>query len=268
MHKLRQLGLPLEKHACAKQGGLESKEKLRYNISCVLKRTKSMRGQFMRLRNIPTAIPKLEESPHYVKAPFLYKGKWSELFGNENPIHIEIGMGKGQFILNKAIRNPNINYIGIEKYTSVLVRAVEKRQASEHEGITNLYYMAKDAKMLTEIFQENEVSKIYLNFSDPWPKAKHWKRRLTALPFLKIYEHILKEESLLEFKTDNPLLFDFSIEQIREAGWGVIGITKKLYEEDAFLIDNIPTEYENKFAQEGKPICKVIARYEKGEEDV
>lgn len=139
------------------------------------------------------------------------------IFGNTNPIHIEIGMGKGQFIMELARQNPDINYLGIEKYSSVLVRAIEKRK--QEESMTNLYFIRMDAEYIENVFAENEVANIYLNFSDPWPKDRHAKRRLTSTHFFEHYDHILAPDGCVMFKTDNRPLFDFSLEQVPEAGW-------------------------------------------------
>ena len=142
-------------------------------------------------------------------------------FGNNHPIHIEVGMGKGQFITTLAQQNPEINYIGIEMYDSVLLRAIQKKEALAEEGqeLSNLKFMRMDARLLPEVFEKGEVSRIYLNFSDPWPKARHASRRLTSREFLSRYDKILKEDGTIEFKTDNRGLFDFSLEEVPEAGW-------------------------------------------------
>ena len=187
------------------------------------------------------------------------KGKWHDFFGNENPIHIEVGMGKGQFITEMAKRNPQINYIGIERYTSVLLRAVQKReQLPTEEALPNLLYLCIDASELPEIFAKDEVAKIYLNFSDPWPKDRHAKRRLTSPQFMAVYDQILCPEGKVEFKTDNRGLFDYSLEAIPEAGWEIEMHTFDLHHSE-YAEGNVMTEYETKFSGEGKPICKLIA---------
>ena len=157
----------------------------------------------MRLRNIKGSKEVIAASPYVVQNPEDYKGKWSELFHNNHPLHIEIGMGKGQFIHTLASENPDINYIGIEMYSSVLYRALEKQTAEEKP---NLYFLRFDAKYLADIFAEHEVDRIYLNFSDPWPKDRHAKRRLTSRQFLERYTDILKDDGYVEFKTDNSCL--------------------------------------------------------------
>ena len=209
----------------------------------------------MRLRNIKGSKEFIAASPYVVQEPEMYKGKWSDLFHNEHPLHIEIGMGKGQFIHQLAEQNPEINYIGIEMYSSVLYRALEKREQTQ---LNNLYFLRFDAKYLCDIFESGEVSRIYLNFSDPWPKDRHAKRRLTSIRFLQIYEQILKEDGYIQFKTDNRDLFDFSVETVNESSsWKIDEITYDLHHSE-FLSGNIMTEYESRFVAEGKPICRFV----------
>ena len=213
----------------------------------------------MRLRNIPGADEVIRNCDWVIKEPADKKGKWNTVFGNENPIHIEVGMGKGQFITEMAKRNPQINYIGIERYTSVLLRAVQKReQLPTEEALPNLLYLCIDASELPEIFAKDEVAKIYLNFSDPWPKDRHAKRRLTSPQFMAVYDQILCPEGKVEFKTDNRGLFDYSLEAIPEAGWEIEMHTFDLHHSE-YAEGNVMTEYETKFSGEGKPICKLIA---------
>lgn len=209
----------------------------------------------MRLRNIKGSKEFIEASPYVIQEPEAYKGKWSALFHNEHPLHIEIGMGKGKFIHQLAEQNPEINYIGIEMYSSVLYRALEKREKSE---LNNLYFLRFDAKYLCDIFATGEVSRIYLNFSDPWPKDRHAKRRLTSSVFLQIYDRILKKDGTIQFKTDNKDLFDFSVQTVRESSlWKIGEITYDLHHSE-FLLGNIMTEYESRFVAEGKPICRLV----------
>lgn len=170
----------------------------------------------MRLRNVPGARETIIENQFSIQQPEQMKGKWAEVFQNDHPIHIEVGMGKGQFIIEMARRNPEVNYIGIEKYSSVLVRAVEKLEDFEQD---NLRLIRMDAENIEEVFDKDEVDRIYLNFSDPWPKDRHAKRRLTSTRFLERYDNILTPEGRVMFKTDNKDLFDFSLEQVEEAGW-------------------------------------------------
>lgn len=209
----------------------------------------------MRLRNVKGADKVLEESRYVIKNPKDYRGKWNSLFGNNNPVRIEVGMGKGKFIVELAKSNPYINYIGIEMYSSVLVRAVQK---IEEEEIPNLYYINMNAEELPMVFDKNEVDRIYLNFSDPWPKERHAKRRLTSPQFMKRYDLILKEDGLVEFKTDNTALFEYSLEAIREAGWKIEKYTKDLHHSD-MSEGNIMTEYEEKFVKLNNKICKLTA---------
>lgn len=209
----------------------------------------------MRLRNIKGSKEFIEASPYVIQEPEKLRGKWSSLFHNEHPLHIEIGMGKGQFIHELAASNPDINYIGIEMYSSVLYRALEKRAESE---LQNLFFLRFDAKYLADIFDHSEVSRIYLNFSDPWPKDRHAKRRLTSAGFLAIYNEILTSDGFIQFKTDNRDLFDFSVETVEESAlWNINEITYDLHHSE-FLESNIMTEYESRFVAEGKPICRFV----------
>lgn len=209
----------------------------------------------MRLRNIKGSKEFIEASPYVIQEPEQLKGKWSSLFHNNHPLHIEIGMGKGQFIHELAAANPDINYIGIEMYSSVLYRALEKRAETELE---NLFFLRFDAKYLADIFDHGEVSRIYLNFSDPWPKDRHAKRRLTSAGFLAIYNEILTSDGFIQFKTDNRDLFDFSVETVKESAlWNINEITYDLHHSE-FLEGNIMTEYESRFVAEGKPICRFV----------
>lgn len=214
----------------------------------------------MRLRNIPGAKETIEASAAAVKEEKEHKGKWNEVFGNDQPLHIEIGMGKGQFLLELAKRNPDINYIGIERYSSVLLRAVEKYETEEYRELTNIRFICMDANELAEVFAPQEVAKIYLNFSDPWPKARHARRRLTSTHFLGVYEKVLAENGVVEFKTDNRALFEFSLEQVEEANWTLKAHTFDLHHDEILNEGNIMTEYEAKFSSMGNPIHKLIAK--------
>lgn len=209
----------------------------------------------MRLRNVKGSRETIAASEFTIDNPIEYKGRWHELFQNNNPIYIEVGMGKGRFITTLATMNPNINYIGIEKYSSVLVRAIEKRQELD---ISNLYFIRMDAEEICDVFAENEVSKIYLNFSDPWPKDRHAKRRLTSKEFFGRYDKILKKEGFVEFKTDNNMLFDFSLSEIPLAGWNIVDFTRDLHHSN-MNTGNVMTEYEEKFSSMGNNINKLIA---------
>lgn len=162
----------------------------------------------MRLRHIKGAEEQIAESPYVIQDPQGLKGKWHEFFGNQNPVRIEVGMGKGKFIMELAEKKPDVNYIGIERYSSVLLRGLQKRSQLE---LSNIYFMRIDALELADVFDAGEVDRIYLNFSDPWPKDRHAKRRLTSDRFLPIYDQILKKDGIIEFKTDNQDLFRYSL---------------------------------------------------------
>lgn len=211
----------------------------------------------MRLKNIAGSREVIADSKFVIHEPQNQKGKWQDLFGNKNPIQIEIGMGKGRFLMELAAGNPDINYIGIEKYSSVLLRAVQKMEENE---LPNLRFIRMDAEDLCEVFDKEEVDKIYLNFSDPWPKARHARRRLTSSGFLERYARVLVPGGELEFKTDNRALFDFSLDQVEgTAGWELKMHTRDLHHNEVMNAGNIMTEYEEKFSAMGNPIFKLIA---------
>lgn len=211
----------------------------------------------MRLRNIPGAGEVIDNSHYCIKEPVELKGKWHDFLGNTNPIHIEVGMGKGRFLMDLARLHPEINYIGIERYTSVLLRAVQKMQEDE---LPNVHFLCIDAATLPDIFDRNEVDRIYLNFSDPWPKDRHARRRLTSSEFLARYDLFLAPDGRIEFKTDNQDLFTFSLEEIESSDkWHLDASTRDLHHDAAMNEGNIMTEYEEKFSAVGNPICKLIA---------
>lgn len=212
----------------------------------------------MRLRNIPSADHIIAASPFCMQNPAVYQGNWHSVFQNNQPIHIEIGTGKGRFLIHLAQQNPSVNYIGIEKYTSVLLRAVQKLDLLE-QPVPNLRFLSIDAKNITEVFAFSEIEKIYLNFSDPWPKKRHKKRRLTSREFLERYHKILAQNGVVEFKTDNRLLFEFSLQEIQEANWTIDAYTYDLHHDSTLNKNNIMTEYEEKFSSLGNPIYKLIA---------
>ena len=208
----------------------------------------------MRLRNVPGSRDVIAESPYTIKDETTRKGTWHEIFGNDHPIYIEIGMGKGQFIMEMAHTHPENNYVGIEKYSSVLVRALEKQ---DEEKLSNIYFIRMEAEYIAVVFAKDEVSGIYLNFSDPWPKDRHAKRRLTSVQFLERYEKILKKEGHVIFKTDNRDLFDFSLEQVEEASnWELLNHTFDLHN-SPYVEGNVMTEYETKFVEKGNAICRM-----------
>lgn len=215
----------------------------------------------MRLRNIPGAKDAIASSKYVVQEPEKQKGAWSQVFGNQNPVHIEVGMGKGRFIMDMAEKHPEINYVGIEMYDSVLLRALQKMEEREHAGTLpeNLVFLRMDARTLPLVFEKGEVGKIYLNFSDPWPKERHAKRRLTSRQFLERYDQILAEDGVIEFKTDNRPLFEFSLEEIQETKWHLVAHTFDLHHDPLLNEGNVMTEYEEKFSSMGNPIHKLIA---------
>lgn len=221
----------------------------------------------MRLRHIPGCEEFVAKSDFVVHEPEKMRGHWSGLFGNRNPLELEIGMGKGQFLRKLSLLRPEVNFLGLERYESVLMKAIQRR-AREDEALPegterkNLYFLCEDAKRLPELFEAGEVSRIYLNFSDPWPKNSHAQRRLTSASFLKLYDYVLSPGGCIEFKTDNTALFAWSLEEIPRAGWKIIYETRDLHAEpDA--AQNIMTEYEEKFSAKGQKICKLIAVREK-----
>ena len=224
----------------------------------------------MRLRNIPGADEAIQKHPMVIK-PGQYteenkqemKGCWIDIFGNEREIFVEIGMGKGQFLLNMARQHPDRNYVGIERYSSVLLRAIEKFDTEEFRDLQNIRFLCMDAGELPQVFDTEEVTGIYLNFSDPWPKARHARRRLTSEEFLQCYEKVLKIGGKLEFKTDNTGLFEFSLEQLEGAkNWHLDAHTYDLHHHEEMRQGNIMTEYEQKFSEMGNPIHKLIACFE------
>lgn len=209
----------------------------------------------MRLRNVTGSRELIADSRFVVHEPFACKGKWNGIFGNDQPIHIEIGMGKGRFMMDMAAANPNVNYIGIEKYSTVLLRAIQKMEENE---LPNLRFIRMDAEDICEVFDKGEVAKIYLNFSDPWPKDRHAKRRLPSKQFLERYDTILAKDGRIEFKTDNMDLFDFALSQLEPAGWRLEAMTRDLHHDEKLIAGNIMTEYEEKFSSLGNPIYKYI----------
>ncbi len=227
----------------------------------------------MRVTNIPRAESVLGASPYVIKNPSSCRGKWAEnVFQSSSPIHIEIGMGKGQFLLTLAKQNPSVNYIGIERYSSVLLRAVEKLgESGTDSGDTacrnpadrfqNLRFVCCDAAGLPDFFAPGEISRIYLNFSDPWPKARHARRRLTSREYFSRYDLILARGGQVEFKTDNRALFDFSTGQLDSSDtWEIAGLTYDLHRDGSMCAGNVMTEYEARFSSAGTPICKLIAK--------
>lgn len=209
----------------------------------------------MRLRKVKNLDKRLEANKELIiRNAESYKGMWKFFFGNDRPIHLEIGMGKGQFITTLAKNNPDVNYIGLEKEISCLIKASEKIE----KRIPNLIFVHFDATNILDVFSENEIDKLYLNFSDPWPKARHAKRRLTYIANLEKYKVILNDPCDIEMKTDNIDLFEFSVESFKEAGFSVL---EKSYDLHKDKQDIVTTEYEDKFTSLGNKINYIHVNY-------
>lgn len=215
----------------------------------------------MRLKNIPGSREAIAESRWCMETPADMPGHWQEHFGNGRPIYTEIGMGKGRFLMDNARRYPDINYIGIEKYSSVLLRGMQKL---DEEPLPNVVLIRMDAEYITQVFAPGEISRIYLNFSDPWPKERNAKRRLPSKQFLARYEQILADGGTVEFKTDNRPLFDFAVEEAGLSSWEMLICTYDLHADEELMKDNIMTEYEERFSSIGNPICKYVIRKPSG----
>jgi tRNA (guanine-N7-)-methyltransferase len=198
----------------------------------------------------------IADSVFTIKDPEQKKGLCkTDVFRNDNPVHVEIGMGKGRFLMDMAQLHPDINYVGIEKYSSVLLRALQKQ---EQLLLPNIIFIRMDAEDITEVFAPGEVDRIYLNFSDPWPKDRHAKRRLPSRQFLERYDKILAKEGVVEFKTDNKDLFMWALDEIEPAGWTLDAVTYDLHHDEKMMVGNVMTEYEERFSQAGNPIYKYI----------
>ena len=209
----------------------------------------------MRLRNIPRARQEIEEAPFVFDDPTDAAGTWRERFGNDRPVHLEIGTGKGRFLMALAAQHPEINYVGIEKYSSVLLRLVEKQNEQQ---LPNVLLIRGEAENITQYFAPGEISRLYLNFSDPWPKDRHAHRRLPSRVFLARYAQILSADAQIEFKTDNRSLFDFALEEVEESDFCLLAHTFDLHNDPAMNAGNIQTEYEERFSGKGNAICKYI----------
>ena len=207
----------------------------------------------MRVRFDKNAADFLNEENIHINNSKEFKGRWKKVFKNDNEIYLEIGMGKGDFLVGMAKKYPEVNFIGIERNVTILAKACKKIL---NENLTNVRIISDDANILEEIFEKNEIVKIFLNFSDPWPKSKHAKRRLTYSTFLNIYDNILKDNGIIEFKTDNQLLFEFTIQEVCNTGRKIEYISLDLHNTDCS--DNIMTEYEEKFSKKGNRIYKLI----------
>jgi len=205
----------------------------------------------MRIRNVKKAFAKIDSYEKVIWTPEEHKGQWYQVFGNRHPIHIEVGMGKGGFILEMARRHPNINYIGVERFTVITVKALEKIERDLPPK--NLYVIRLDAKELLNVFAKGEIEKIYLNFSDPWPKKKHDKRRLTYKDYLEKYDYVLTDHGTIQLKTDNQALFDFSLEAFETSAFHLTKTSDNLHASQ-WGMDNVMTEYEEKFSKQGVAI--------------
>ncbi|MDG5473494.1 tRNA (guanosine(46)-N7)-methyltransferase TrmB [Jeotgalibacillus sp. ET6] len=212
----------------------------------------------MRTRNKPWAAERLADYPHYaVPVPENVKGNWSEDFGNHNPLHIEVGTGKGRFVTEMARANPDVNYIGIELSESVIVTALDRVIEADLPNVKLLNINAED---LTAVFEKGEVHRVYLNFSDPWPKNRHEKRRLTYKKFLDLYKTVLPEKGEIHFKTDNQGLFEYSLQSFSAYGLLLTYVSLDLHKSD--FEGNIMTEYEEKFSNKGQRIYRCEVQYQ------
>lgn len=215
----------------------------------------------MRIRKKPWAEAETSNNKAFVNDPKNYKGKWKEIFGNDNPIHIEIGCGKGRFLTEISRLNPHINYIGIEKEEQIIVTALKKSR--EAEAGDNIRFFVLDVAEILDVFEPGEIDRIYTNFADPWHRKRKWaKRRLTHKNFLNLYEQLFGEKGgELFMKTDNKVLFEFSLNEIADKGWRLHNITLDLH--NSGYEGNIMTEYEEKFSSMGMPIYRLEAYYNK-----
>ena len=217
----------------------------------------------MRLRNIPGAREIVAQDDRCFDTGDETAGKWSGIFGRKAQLMAEIGMGKGRFIIDMALKHPDIDFIGVERYESVMIKALQKLDRMKKEGgmvPDNIRFIRMDAADIGDFFKPEELDRIYLNFSDPWPKERHAKRRLESRQFLKIFGHVLKKEGIIEFKTDNTGLFDFALSELEPAGWELLYSTYDLHSDPEAMKDNVMTEYEEKFSSKGNKICKYIIK--------
>ncbi len=212
----------------------------------------------MRLRNKPWAEDFIKKNPHIVeKSPVKWRGRWQDKFNENLPLHVEVGTGKGRFITEMAQSHPDINFIGVEKYESVIVTGVER---VIDNPLANIQFLQEDVKDITDFFAEGEVDLLYINFTDPWPKTKHAKRRLTHPFFLEKYQQILKTGGEVHFKTDNQGLFEYSIESMSQFGFKLKNISLDLH--NSGMQGNVMTEYEEKFSAKGMRIYRLEAELE------
>ena len=205
----------------------------------------------MRMRKKKNLLPRMERCENYqVKDPFAMKGHWRELMETAKEVHLELGCGKGRFTAETAAQNPDVLLIAVEMVPDAMVVAMERCRDA---GLTNVFFVCANARELPEFFESGEVDRIYLNFSDPWPKKGYYKRRLTYRVFLEIYKTLLKDGGILRLKTDNVSLFDFSLEEFEAAGMEVVKCSRDLHASE-FNEGNIMTEYETNFSSQGMPI--------------
>ena len=213
----------------------------------------------MRLRKVKDVEEKIKKYSYIIiDNPYQYKCKWNELFKNSNTIHLEIGMGKGKFIKEKAKRDPNINFIGCELSNSIIYKAAK---SVEQESIPNLLMINFDALKLNDVFEKGEIEKIYLNFSDPWPKSRHEKRRLTSNLFLHVYEQIIVKDGIIEFKSDNRKLFEYSVISLHNEGYEFLDLCLDLH--NSGYEDIVTTEYEDRFSGMGNVIYFIKVKMNK-----
>jgi tRNA (guanine-N7-)-methyltransferase len=210
----------------------------------------------MRLRHVKNGYEILRKHPKVIDNVNMYKGDLRKAFENNNPLHIEVGSGKGQFIRSLSEKNLNINYLGFELNSKVIFRWLNVIEGIEQNS--NYFIVHSKAELLDEVLPESSVDRVYLNFSDPWPKPRHEKRRLTSPDNLNIYKKILINSGDMVFKTDNKELFQYSLDTLKNQGWNIVFHTFDLYTTE-YLKDNVPTEYESKFVEMGKKICKLVA---------
>ena len=221
----------------------------------------------MRIRHIKGAEEAVAADPFVIQDPASHAGRWKQdIFQNDAPLYLEVGMGMGSFIRQHSLLNPGISYLGFEINTTVLYKAMKRYEAElEAAGrevkpeASNLRFIRSDARFLGDYFDRGEVDRIYLNFSDPWPKDKNANKRLTSPVFLKLYDRILRQDGVIEFKTDNRGLFDYSTETLPANGWTIRQITYDLHHDPEMNEGNVMTEYEAKFSAKGNPIFKLIA---------